>query len=178
MSAATWIMVACDERYLYPHASVMVHELSSWHDGKHTDIQVGATENARLMEVAYDIYEKNSRMPRDFWADVLQRDLYLSASEAVSLGLADKIVEPKKRGNLRKVRQAAMKKVPDGVDMRKLVTDIYTRINKVKVPKIELNPVVKEPVDPTVVVNDSRPAETEKPQEPAVLEAPKEAKQT
>src|SRR5579884_2991180 len=93
MSAATWIMAVCDERYLYPHASVMVHELSSWYEGKHTDIQIGAVENQRLMAIAYDIYEKNSRMPKDFWVDVLQRDLFLSASEAVSLGLADKIVE-------------------------------------------------------------------------------------
>jgi ATP-dependent protease ClpP protease subunit len=164
MSAATWIMAVCDERYLYPHASVMVHELSSWYEGKHTDIQIGAVENQRLMAIAYDIYEKNSRMPRDFWVDVLQRDLFLSASEAVSLGLADKIIEPKKRGNLRKMRQAAMKKAPEAGEMKKLLADIYARINKVKVPKLELNPVVKEPSDPHVVVDD-KPAETEKPQQ-------------
>ncbi|CAM6003931.1 unnamed protein product [Sphagnum balticum] len=169
MSAATWILAICDERYLYPNASVMVHELSSWHDGKHTDIQIGATENKRLMDIAYDIYVKNSRMPRDFWEDVLQRDLFLSASEAVSLGLCDKIVEPKKRGNLRKMRQAAMKKSPEVADMKKLLADIYGRLNKVKVPKIELNPLVKEAADPHVIVDD-KPVETEKAQQPTVAE--------
>ncbi len=173
MSAATWIMACCDERYLYPNATVMVHELSSWHDGKHTDIQLGAAENKRLMETAYDIYVKNSRMPRDFWEDVLQRDLYLTASEAVSMGLIDKIVEPKKRGNLRKMRQAAMKRTPEAAEMKTLITDIYTRLNKVKIPKIELNPVSKEPVDPHVVVDD-KPVEVEKVPQPEVAGPSKE----
>jgi hypothetical protein len=82
----------------------------------------------------------------------------------VSIGLVDKIVEPKKRGNLRKVRQAAMKKTPEMDEMKKLLAGIYTRINKVKVPKLELNPVAKEPVDPHLVVDD-KPAEEEKPQQ-------------
>lgn len=154
MSAATWVMAVCDERNLYTNATVMVHELSSWNEGKHTDIQIDASENRRLMAIAYEIYEKNSRMPKDFWQDVCQRDLFLSASEAVSLGLADKIIEPKKRGNLRKVRQAAMKKVPENAEMKKLISSIYERVNKVKVPKIELNPVVKEASDPHIIVDD------------------------
>src|ERR1051325_11780330 len=100
MSAATWIMVACDERYLYTHATIMVHDGSEGYEGKHTDVQITAAENKRLQDVLYDIYTNNTRMPKEFWQDVCQRDLYLNSSEAVSLGLADKIVEPKKRGNL------------------------------------------------------------------------------
>jgi ATP-dependent protease ClpP protease subunit len=172
MSAATWIMVACDERYLYPHATVMVHELADGYDYlKHTDSQVNAGENVRIMNNLYDIYAANTRMPREFWQDVCQRDLYLSASEAVSLGMADKIVEPKKRGNLRKMRQAALKKTPD--NMKGLVGDLYARINRVKVPKLELNPVVKEASDPNVVIDD-KPVETKEPQQPVVAEAPKD----
>jgi ATP-dependent protease ClpP protease subunit len=168
MSAATWIMVACDERYLYPHATVMVHDGSEGYEGKHTDVQINAAENRRLQDLLYDIYTSNTRMPKEFWQDVCQRDLYLTAGEAVSLGMADKVVEPRKRGNLRKARQAALKKAPD-VDMRALITDIYTRLNKVKVPKLELNPIAKEPVDPQLVVDD-RPLENEKAPQPAVAE--------
>lgn len=152
MSSATWVMAACDERYLYPNATIMVHDGSDELDGKHTDVQINAAEARRLQELLYDLYEKNSRMPKDFWRDVCQRDLYLSASEAITLGLADKVVEPKKRGNLRKVRQAQLKKTPPSSELRKLVNDIYGRINKTKVPKIELNDLVKEPCDPSVVV--------------------------
>jgi len=173
MSAATWIMVVCDERYLYPHATVMLHDGSEGHDGKHTDVQISAAEMKRLQDVLYDIYAANSRMPKEFWEDVCQRDLYVTASEAVSLGLADKLVEPKKRGNLRKMRQATMKKVPDNAEMKQLIGDLYARINKVKVPKIELNPVSKEPVDPNVVIDD-KPVETEKAPQQVVAEPLKE----
>lgn len=169
MSAATWILVACDERYLYPHTTVMVHDGSEGYEGKHTDVQITAAEMKRLQDLLYDIYTANTRMPKEFWQDVCQRDLYLSASEAVSLGMADKIVEPKKRGNLRKMRQAAMKKAPETAEMKKLIGEIYTRVNKVKVPKLELNPVAKEPVDPHVVV------EIEKAPELIVPELPKES---
>lgn len=159
MSAATWIMCGSDERYLHPNTTVMVHDGSDGWEGKHTDGQIMAAEMKRLQDLLYDIYTANSRMPKEFWQDVCQRDLYLTASEAVSLGLADKVIEPKKRGNLRKVRYAALKKEPETKDMKKLLNDLYARINKVKVPKIELNEVKKEAADPHLVVEETKPAE-------------------
>jgi ATP-dependent Clp protease protease subunit len=161
-SSATWIMVGCDERYLHPHTTVMVHDGWGGYDGNHTDHQIYAAEDKRLQSLLYDIYAENSRMPKAFWEDVCQRDLYLTATEAITLGLADKLIEPKKRGNLRKARYAALKKEPDTKDMNKLLKDIYHRINRVKVPKIELNEVKKEAVDPTLVVDNS-PTQIEKP---------------
>ncbi len=162
MSSATWIMAGCDERYLHPNTTVMVHDGSDGFDGKHTDHQIQAAEMKRLQDKLYEIYAENSRMPVEFWADVCQRDLYMSASEAVSLGLADKIIEPKKRGNLRKARYAALKKEPEAKEMNKLLKDLYARINKIKVPKIELNEVKKEAADPHLVV-DNTPVETKTP---------------
>jgi ATP-dependent Clp protease protease subunit len=156
MSAATWIMAGSDERYLHPNATVMVHDGTDGFEGKHTDHQIQASEEKRLQERLYDIYAENSRMPKEFWQDVCQRDLYLTAHEAVSLGLADKIVEPKKRGNLRKARHASLKKEQDVKEMKKLINDIYLRINKVKVPKIEFNEIKKEPADPHIVVDENK----------------------
>jgi ATP-dependent Clp protease protease subunit len=173
MSAATWIMAGCDERYLHPNTTIMVHDGTDGFEGKHTDAQIQAAEMRRLQDLLYVIYTENSRMPKEFWQDVCQRDLYLTADEAVSLGLADKIVEPKKRGNLRKARQAALKKEPDNKEMRKLLNDLYVRINKVKVPKIELNEIKKEPADPHLVI-DNTPVEIEKPQTQVVPEASSE----
>lgn len=152
MSSASFIMACCDERYLHPNATIMVHELSTNGDGKHTDIQVNASWDRRLMDRLYTIYADNSRMPKEFWQDVCQRDLYLSATEAIALGLADKIIEPKKRGNLRRMRFASLKNAPEHKDMKRLVYDIYGRINKVRIPKIELNEVKVEASDPDIIV--------------------------
>lgn len=158
MSAATWIMAACDERYLHPNATVMIHELSDDHGyNKHTDIKINTAENIRLMDVLTDIYATNTRMPKEFWLDISQKDVYLSAGEAVSLGLADRILEPKKRGNLRKARQAALKKDVDPKEMKDLVKSLYERTNRTRLPKIELNEYKKEAADPHIVVDDTVP---------------------
>lgn len=163
MSAATWIMVACDERYLYPNTTVMVHDGSDGWEGRHTDGQIMAAEMRRLQDLLYDIYAQNTRMPKSFWQDVCQRDLYLTAQEAVVLGLADKIIEPRKRGNLRKVRYAALKKEVDRKSLKKLITDIYSRINKVNIPKIELNEVKKEAADPNLIVVEDKITDPQQP---------------
>lgn len=172
MSAATIIMVACDERYLHQHTTVMVHELSSGGGGKHTDIKIDAAENLRLMNQLCDIYEANSRMPKDFWMDITQRDVYLTASEAVSLGLADKIIEPKKRGNLRKSRQAAMRKEIDSKEMKDLVKSLYERTNRTRIPKLEMNEIKKEAADPHLFIDD-KPTEIKTPDvTPAPTDSP------
>lgn len=156
MSAATWIMAACDERHLHQHTTVMVHELSDDQGyDKHTNLQVSADENRRIMEMACELYEKNSYMPKSFWLDICQRDVFLTAQEAIALGLADKIIEPKKRGNLRKMRQAHLKKTPEKDQINNLVKSIYKRIHRVNVPNIQLNHHTKEPVDPALIIDDS-----------------------
>lgn len=156
-SSATWIMAACDERYLYPNTTVMVHDGNEGVEATHTDAQIAMAEAKRLQDMLYDIYAANSRMPRAFWEEVCQRDLYLTAEEAIKLGLADKIVEPRKRGNLRKMRQAALKKHPEHSEMVDLLKKLYARVNRYSVPKLELNKPVKEPEDPSLKIDDSPP---------------------
>ena len=153
MSSATWIMAVCDERYLHENAQIMLHDGYEGAEGiKHTDYLVDA-KAAKIFQVKlYEIFAKNSKMPIEFWQDVCQRDLYLTAREAIMLGLADRIIEPKKRGNLRQLRQATLKKKIKSQDMRNLLNEIYGRINRVKVPKIELNKYEEEPVDPSLSV--------------------------
>jgi ATP-dependent Clp protease protease subunit len=154
-SSATWIMAVCDERYLHPNTTVMVHDGTEGFEGTHTDVKIALSESVRLQDMLYDVYAANSRMPRSFWEDVCQRDLYLTAEETVKLGLADKIVEPRKRGNLRKARVASLKKAPTHVEMETLVHKLYQRVNRHNVPKLELNKPVKEESDPTLKIDES-----------------------
>lgn len=154
-SSATWIMCACDERYLHPSTTVMVHDGNEPMQGTHTDVKIAMSEAVRLQDMLYDVYAANSRMPRSFWEDVCQRDLYLTAQEAINLGLADKLIEPKKRGNLRKMRSANLKKPLAHVDMEGLIHQLYKRVNRHNVPKLELNKPVKEESDPNVKIDES-----------------------
>lgn len=155
MSSATWIMAGCDERYLAPNTRVMLHkwradELS----GAETDLKIDMEEGDRLTETLNNVYADNSRMPADFWEEVTKRDLFLSADETITLGLADFITPYKKRGNLRRKRIAAMNKEVDQKDMRKLVRDINKRIHRGKNLHIEIH-VPKEEFDKDVVIDDT-----------------------
>lgn len=176
MSSASIIMSVCDERWLHPTTTVLVHEGSEESvaatSTTHTSAQIEAAESRRVLEIMYNIYAANSRMTKEFWEDVCQRDVYMSAGEAVSLGLADKIIEPKKRGNLRKMRQHGLKKEVDAKQFRKMVASIYQRIGRKNVPKLELNEPVKEPADPNVVIVVDPPVVAEP--IPTVPEVPKE----
>lgn len=152
MSAATWIMAGCDERYLYPNATVMVHNGSESMDGKFTDVQIGATESQRLQDLLEDIYAKNSKMNKTFWKEVCKRDLYLTAQEAIQLGLADKVVEPKKRGNLRQSRQHHLNREINQKEFRTLVNNLLQRIHIRAKIEVLVNDKVKEESDPDLVV--------------------------
>jgi ATP-dependent Clp endopeptidase proteolytic subunit ClpP len=143
-SAATIVMVGCDERYIHNHTTIMLHDGYEGSDGKHTDVQIEAKEFKRLQDAYDELYAKNSRMPVEFWQDTLQRDLYLDADEAIALGLADKKILAVKRGSLRKVRTGCLNRKVEPAEMKKLLSTIYRRLNKVRVPKLQLNEFEEE----------------------------------
>jgi ATP-dependent protease ClpP protease subunit len=144
MSAATFIMCICDERYLSEHTTVMVHEGWTETYGNCTDVKIDQEESDRLNRKLYEIYSKNSKMtdPK-FWERVCQRDLYMEADEAVELGLADKIIEPRKRGNFRRGVRAQTFSNISRKDISKAVDKLYKRI-KVSVPRNLVIEVKKE----------------------------------
>jgi ATP-dependent Clp protease protease subunit len=164
-SSATWIMAICDERYLYPGTAVLIHDSDKGEKGSAghlTDLYIHSDEEKRLQNELNQIFADNSRMPKDFWDDIVKRDVWLTAEETLMLGLIDKIVEPKKRGNLRKVRQAALAQHPDKKDLNKLVKEIYRKSYKTGLSKIEVT-IPVEQFDPDVVVVTEAPAEEKAP---------------
>ena len=152
-SSATWIMAGCDERLLHRHTELIFHDGSDEIADRHTDLQIYAKATEDHMQDLYKIYADNSRMPLTFWQDVCQRDLRLSADETVSFGLADKVIEYKKRGNLRRSRIAIMNQEVDAGEMKALVKSVYKRIRRHKnLNKIEIS-VKKEEFDKSVIVD-------------------------
>jgi len=155
-SSATWIMAGCDERYIYPNTTIMIHDGEDGIGGKHTDVQVNAKEGKRLQDRLDDLYRENSHMPVAFYRDVLQRDVYITAEEAVLIGLADRIVQPKKRGNLRRIRQAHMSKAPDKRKLNALLKRIHQRTDRPgKIKDITINIPQVEPSSPDIIVDET-----------------------
>lgn len=162
MSAATWIMCACDERYLYPNASIMVHNGHLGVSDSVTDVEIAVEEDKRLNSLLEDIYARNSKMPKHFWTAICKRDTHLTAEEAILLGLADRIVEPKKRGNFRRIRQLALSESVSANKLKETVAKIYERIHiPIKMDKITINSSPTEEIDETLTVEDNKPTQGE-----------------
>jgi ATP-dependent Clp protease protease subunit len=149
-SAATWIMAVCDLRSLHKNTYVLVHDGSDQLEDRHTDFQITAKHFQSLQDRLYDIFEQNSRMPKTFWQDVCQRDLYLTAEETVMFGLADKVIQPRKRGSARRARNLALSQSIDNKLMQKSIKNVYDRINKKNVPKLVFNQVPQEEMDDSI----------------------------
>lgn len=138
-SAATWIMAVSDHRSLHKNTVVMLHDGHEGFIGSHTDTQIAASHNRQLQDRLYEVFAANSRMPTVFWQDLMQRDLYLRADEARMLGLCDEVIEPRKRGGVRKSRQAILANHPDPSELQKLTKELYKRIDRRKPPKLDIS---------------------------------------
>jgi ATP-dependent Clp protease, protease subunit len=155
-SAATWIMAACDERYLHKNTQVMLHKMAFWEDGKITDIEIRVAEESRYQDLLEQFFAENSKMPKSFWHEATKRDLYLTSEEAILLGIADAIIEPKRRGNLRKMRQAALKNNAAPEKLKKLVNSVFSRVQApIKVSEIILNQNKEESIDESLGIEDN-----------------------
>lgn len=150
MSAATLIMCVSDERLLTENATIMLHDGSDGFEGGTTDIQISAEEGKRLQRVFEKIYAENSYLDENFYSTICRRDLYLTAEEAIKLGLADGIIEPKKRGSFRQgIRKQTFENPPRKSEITKFVDKLYKRI-KLDSPKNLVIDIKKDQIEEIV----------------------------
>nr|UDZ59555.1 clp protease proteolytic subunit [Echinodorus paniculatus] len=78
------------KRLAYPHARVMIHQPStSYFEGSASDLLLEAEELLNLRRVVTTIYAERTTKP--FWAlsEDMERDVFMSATEAQVYGLVD-----------------------------------------------------------------------------------------
>jgi ATP-dependent Clp protease protease subunit len=97
MSMGAWILQAADVRLMSHNSTLMLHYGSASFDGHNKNLDRAAKESERLNTLMEDhllerIKEKHPRYTREALQELIKYDRYLSASEAVELGLADKVV--------------------------------------------------------------------------------------
>ena len=79
-------------RYILPNARHMIHQPLGGASGQATDVEIQARELLRWKTVLTDIYvEHTGKSHTQLRAD-MERDFFMTASEAVEYGLADKIL--------------------------------------------------------------------------------------
>lgn len=83
-------------RFLYPHAQVMIHQplIMGQFKGPAVDIHIQAQEMERTREELNRILADASGQPLEKVTRDTDRDFYLNAEEAIRYGLADAIITP------------------------------------------------------------------------------------
>jgi ATP-dependent Clp protease protease subunit len=82
-------------RYMLPHARHMIHQPSGGASGQATDIQIHAEEIIKLKKELTEIYVKHNSKEKTFddLSNDMERDKFMTASEALEYGLIDEIFE-------------------------------------------------------------------------------------
>lgn len=99
-AASMGSLLACagakGKRYMLPHARHMIHQPLGGASGQATDVQIQVEELMRWKETLLDVYAKHTGKTTEILKQDMERDNFMSATEAVEYGLADIISE--KRG--------------------------------------------------------------------------------
>jgi ATP-dependent Clp protease protease subunit len=85
---------AAGKRFILPNARHMIHQPSGGASGQATDIQIQAQEILKMKQYLTEIYVSHNTGGKTFAqlsAD-MERDFFMSATEAVAYGLADKVI--------------------------------------------------------------------------------------
>ena len=80
------------KRMILPHARVMLHQPSGGARGQATDIEIQAKEILYIKNMLNEIYSKNKGKTKKEISELLERDYFMSAENAVTFGIVDKII--------------------------------------------------------------------------------------
>ncbi len=92
------------KRFILPHGKVMLHQPSGGATGQSSDIQIHAKEIVKTKRELNGILAEATGKPIDVVQKDTERDLYMSAQEAMAYGVVDEIFIP---GNRKKKALAA-----------------------------------------------------------------------
>ena len=80
------------KRFMLPHARHMIHQPLGGASGQATDVEIRANELLRWKKELTEIYEKTTGQPLDTLKADMERDKFMTPTEAVEYGLADKVI--------------------------------------------------------------------------------------
>jgi ATP-dependent Clp protease protease subunit len=81
-----------DKRFSLPNSRIMIHQPSGGAQGQATDIEIQAREILALRARLNEIYVKHTGQPLEVISAAVERDKFLSPTEAKEFGLIDEVV--------------------------------------------------------------------------------------
>mgnify|MGYP000925837166 FL=1 len=95
------LLLACGsagKRLALPSSRVLIHQPWGGVSGQASDISIQAREIIRLKRITVEYFARHTGKDTDTVARDMERDLFMSAEEALAYGLVDKILERRKHG--------------------------------------------------------------------------------
>lgn len=80
------------KRYSLPHSEIMIHQPSSGAQGKISDMERSFNQSIRIKKMLHDLYVERTGQTKEQIEKDLDRDTWLTPSEAINYGLIDKIL--------------------------------------------------------------------------------------
>jgi len=81
------------KRFSLPNSRIMAHQPSAGYQGQATDIEIHAKEILALKDRLNKIYSKHTKKSESEIKKALERDNFMSPTEAKTFGLIDEVVE-------------------------------------------------------------------------------------
>ena len=81
------------KRFSLPNSRIMVHQPSAGYEGQATDIEIHAKEILALKDRLNKIYAKHTKKSETEIKKALERDNFMTPTEAKGFGLIDEVVE-------------------------------------------------------------------------------------
>lgn len=93
MSCGFMILIGGHERIAYPNSTVMLHQVSTWHEGKLGDIITDMKETVRLQKIIEKLVKGKTKITAEDLVDnfTQKEDWFMSSREALKLGVVDRI---------------------------------------------------------------------------------------
>ena len=91
-SAGTIMSVCGAKRYITENSYMLIHQLSSQHWGKFSELQDDMVNSENLMKRIKEIYETKTKVPKTKMDQILKHDLWWDAKTCLKYGLVDEII--------------------------------------------------------------------------------------
>lgn len=85
------------KRTALPNSRIMIHDVAGGYNGKALDVDIQVKEMMRYRQVLSNIIAQNCGKSVEEVLKDIERDNFMSPTEAMEYGLIDSVIEPKKR---------------------------------------------------------------------------------
>lgn len=88
-SSGCFIYLACHKRYTFPTAEFLIHKGAGQFAGNYDEVVAAILNYQRQIEELGNFVLSRTKIPNDVFEEHFSTDWYLSAKEAIELGVAD-----------------------------------------------------------------------------------------